>query len=79
MSPWVTVFVAVQVAPGVWLIREEVICAALETMVPDVMAAELGAEGEDDGNKELRVDDVPNCEVVAVAGGSVEEDSVDRI
>jgi hypothetical protein len=48
-------------------------------MVPGVMTAELGAEGEDDGNKELMVDDVPDCEVVNVAGGSVEEESVDRI
>ena len=48
-------------------------------MVPDVMTAELGAEGEDDGAKELRVDDVPDCEVVAVAGGSVEDEIVDKI
>jgi hypothetical protein len=73
------VFVAVQVAPGVWLIRGEVNCAALEIMVSGVITAELGGGTEDDGNKEPMVDDVPGPAVVDVAGGSVEYESVDKI
>jgi hypothetical protein len=79
VSPWVTVFVAVQVAPGVWLIRGEVNCAALEIMVPGVITAELGAGTEDDGNKEPMIDDVPGSAVVNVASGSVEDESVAKI
>ena len=72
-------FVVVQVAPGVWLIGGEVNCVALEIMVPGAIRAELGAGTEDDGNKELMVDDVPGSEVVVVAGGSVEDEIVDKI
>ena len=72
-------FVVVQVAPGVWLIRGEVNCLALEIKVPGVIRAELGAGTEDDGNKEPMVDDVPGSAVVDVAGGSVEDESVDKI
>lgn len=79
MLPWVTVFVVVQLAPTVWLTRGEIICAAVETVVPGVITAELGAGGEDVGNKELLVDDVPASEVLDVAGGIVEDESVDKI